>query len=756
VVQEELSKDTASNKIGYFAFTRKAANEARDRAIVKFPHLNPTTDFPWFRTLHSLAFRCLGINKSEMMQDENYKEFGKTCGLQIATENDADGFVSRADNAILNEINLARIKGLDLRTHYNQSSLDIEWFHFEYVERAYRQYKGENGLLDFTDLLEMIVQDPGSLPFLETTIIDESQDLSRIQWDLVKLLAKRTHRMYLAGDDDQCQPEGTVVKTNRGDVLIEHLNPNVDRILCYDREASSVVGVRNGYAFKKASRPYTGLIHTVVTDSGKRSKYTSNHDCIVRWKPLEELKHMRVVYLMQRGSNFRIGECQLFRSDGCVHAWTRARLEKAERMWFLKLTESKEEARFYENLFSYRYGIPQLCFQESKGPTYVMNQALLNRIFKELSTHVKARLLLENENISYDHPIYNSIDIGKRRGGSQIFQVKAGALLPQAMRLGVIDGNKLRWENFTSEADRADLITVYSLEVDKHHNYFADEILTHNCIYRWAGADVDSFLTYPGEVKVLDKSYRIPAKVHALAERVVKRIAKRQPKEWSSREEEGSIQTYGHFSQVNMTEGEWLVMAAANYMLDDMPEWLKSQGLLFERHGHRSIGEKVLSAVYGWEMLRKGAEVPLSVVKIVYSYLDTALIAKGYRTMPQAPEDRMYSIKDLHAKWGLLTDGIWHEVLTKISVSQREYIIALLRRGVKLNAAPKIKLSTIHGAKGGEADNVLLLTDLSTKFAKSYDTNPDDINRLLYVGITRTRNVLHLVLPQYNQKGFRL
>jgi len=91
VVQDELSKDTASNKIGYFAFTRKAANEARDRAIVKFPHLNPTTDFPWFRTLHSLAFRCLGINKSEMMQDENYKEFGATCGLQIATEKDVDG-----------------------------------------------------------------------------------------------------------------------------------------------------------------------------------------------------------------------------------------------------------------------------------------------------------------------------------------------------------------------------------------------------------------------------------------------------------------------------------------------------------------------------------------------------------------------------------------------------------------------------------------------------------------------------------------
>jgi DNA helicase-2/ATP-dependent DNA helicase PcrA len=67
-----------------------------------------------------------------------------------------------------------------------------------------------------------------------------------------------------------------------------------------------------------------------------------------------------------------------------------------------------------------------------------------------------------------------------------------------------------------------------------------------------------------------------------------------------------------------------------------------------------------------------------------------------------------------------------------------------------------IKLSTIHGAKGGEADNVLLLSDLSTRFAKDYEKNSDDINRLLYVGITRAKQALHIVLPKNEQKGFRL
>jgi superfamily I DNA/RNA helicase len=79
-----------------------------------------------------------------------------------------------------------------------------------------------------------------------------------------------------------------------------------------------------------------------------------------------------------------------------------------------------------------------------------------------------------------------------------------------------------------------------------------------------------------------------------------------------------------------------------------------------------------------------------------------------------------------------------------------------LRRGTKLTGSIPIKLSTIHGAKGGEADNVLLLGDLSTRFAKEYERNSDDVNRLLYVGLTRAKQELHYVLPKNEQKGFRL
>jgi superfamily I DNA/RNA helicase len=158
----------------------------------------------------------------------------------------------------------------------------------------------------------------------------------------------------------------------------------------------------------------------------------------------------------------------------------------------------------------------------------------------------------------------------------------------------------------------------------------------------------------------------------------------------------------------------------------------------------------------GWETLRKGKEIPFPVVKQIYKHLGSNYIRRGHKTLKNADPLLMYSMEDLKTNHGLYTDAIWHEALTKISEDKRDYIIALLRRGTKITGKVNIKLSTIHGAKGGEADNVLLLTDLSGKFANEYEKNSDDIHRLLYVGITRARKALHIVLPKNERKGFRL
>ena len=76
--------------------------------------------------------------------------------------------------------------------------------------------------------------------------------------------------------------------------------------------------------------------------------------------------------------------------------------------------------------------------------------------------------------------------------------------------------------------------------------------------------------------------------------------------------------------------------------------------------------------------------------------------------------------------------------------------------GEKLNEKPRIELSTIHGAKGGEAQNVVLLTDLTQKTMKGYERDPAEENRLFYVGATRTKENLHIIEPRKYEKGYLL
>ena len=73
-----------------------------------------------------------------------------------------------------------------------------------------------------------------------------------------------------------------------------------------------------------------------------------------------------------------------------------------------------------------------------------------------------------------------------------------------------------------------------------------------------------------------------------------------------------------------------------------------------------------------------------------------------------------------------------------------------------ISSIERILLSTIHGAKGGESQNVVLLTDLSRNTQTNYERNPDDENRLFYVGATRTKEHLHIVKPKDIYKSFRI
>ena len=79
------------------------------------------------------------------------------------------------------------------------------WWNANVMDQLWERYvawKDREGLVDFTDMLEMAVLSPpqGEWPFF---LLDEAQDSTPLQWAVANLFAARCEVAYVLGDDDQ-------------------------------------------------------------------------------------------------------------------------------------------------------------------------------------------------------------------------------------------------------------------------------------------------------------------------------------------------------------------------------------------------------------------------------------------------------------------------------------------------------------------------------------------------------------------------
>tara|TARA_Y100001972_G_C7424218_1_gene218964 strand:- start:83 stop:502 length:420 start_codon:yes stop_codon:yes gene_type:complete len=132
-------------------------------------------------------------------------------------------------------------------------------------------------------------------------------------------------------------------------------------------------------------------------------------------------------------------------------------------------------------------------------------------------------------------------------------------------------------------------------------------------------------------------------------------------------------------------------------------------------------------------------------------------VARGHKRI-LGEEDDTFTFEQLRDHQGLLAtqDMTWQEALDKIPGVDVAYINALVRRGEDLTQPPRIRLSTIHGAKGGEADNVVLFTDLTVAAEQSMERDADSIHRVFYVAVTRSKQNLFIVEPENFQRSYAL
>ena len=263
-------------------------------------------------------------------------------------------------------------------------------------------------------------------------------------------------------------------------------------------------------------------------------------------------------------------------------------------------------------------------------------------------------------------------------------------------------------------------------------------------IYKWAGADVDYLIENSKDAMVLKQSYRVPSAVHEVARQCIGQVRSRIYKEWTPRKEEGLVRWEPNIELVNMEKGDWLVLARTNYLLEDVDDYCRNEGWFFEVKGRPSIPESKIRAVLYWEKLRKGETISLNECANILKFIKVA----DYKKLDMLDSKITLQYEDLKSHFSDLPDGKWFDVFTLLSPKEVSYIRAMLRRGEKITKQPRIRLSTIHAAKGGEATNVVLLTDITTRVYKNYQQNPDDENRVFYVGITRTKENLYLIEPK--------
>ncbi len=478
---DDYLKQTDPDKIGYFAFTQKAAHEARDRAVKKF-NLEED-DLPYFRTLHSLAFRKLGLKKDQVMQQRHYKDLGSKLGFPVGyavyqEDHDGTGCTFGSDSEYLRIIQLAQLKNITIEQQYDlkEHVQDLSFSNLRIISNELKRYKKEYNLIDFNDMILDFTKSDKS-PKFDVVFIDEAQDLSLMQWEMARSIWKKTEDSFIAGDDDQA-------------------------------------------------------------------------------------------------------------------------------------------------------------------------------------------------------------------------------------------------------------------------------------IYKWAGADVDSFIALKGQYLPLTQSYRIPAKVHGLAMGIINRIRNRIDKTWQPKVNEGTLQRHFDVDSIDMTKGDWLVLSRTRHMLTDIGESLYRQGLYYKNKYKRTNEQGLHEAATAWEYLRQGQLITYKQVESISKYMGPKHWHK--KKIKGMAKESFYGIDQLVKDYGLQVKTVWYEAFDEAGQTEVDYLRKMRKNGEKLNEKPRIELSTIHGAKGGEATNVVLLTDLTENTMRSYERNPDDENRLFYVGATRTKENLHLLEPKKYEKGYIL
>ena len=210
-------------------------------------------------------------------------------------------------------------------------------------------------------------------------------------------------------------------------------------------------------------------------------------------------------------------------------------------------------------------------------------------------------------------------------------------------------------------------------------------------IFQWAGARSEYLLNKEGKRIILDKSYRLPLKIQQRAINLINRVKNRVQKQWSPKQEEGTIVHLPRRNFDHLKSGNWLILGRTNYFLDQVEDDLKLLGYYYHRAGKSSIGKRLINAINGWRMLQQGSFIDHDTLKDVYYYMNANTgVEKGYKGLVGVDQDATFTYEQLKRSNGLRVpkEYSWHEALDKVPEYKKAYVSDVIRREGSFHPAP--------------------------------------------------------------------
>lgn len=319
IFDEEMSKGLPPYKIAYVSFTKAAKFEVIKRLARKH-NLNPD-DCRWVRTIHSTAYRLLGLKPEDVMGSQHWREFAEANVFNFSHALSHDGgddidaeiavMPDRTDDDRIRSIyDWGRSLRFDPEQTLRKYPGYVDTSKFRRYHEEIKRYKLEKGLVDFSDMLEQAMAS-SERPGVDVAFIDEAQDLSPLQQALCEKWFGSCKRVFVAGDDDQAiygfqgaNPDWMLklARANETEVLTQSY-----RVPCLAHLGAEAIIDRNRNRIPKSYQPTNEIgsvdflpIADIVRRVGDEQTFILGRNWYVLKAVAKELYRLSVPYVLER------------------------------------------------------------------------------------------------------------------------------------------------------------------------------------------------------------------------------------------------------------------------------------------------------------------------------------------------------------------------------------------------------------------------------------------------------------------------